>query len=254
MPRQYPPELLPPLEMMRFVLGAGNFRTFENIGQRFLEHFRELCNLLPHEHVLEVGSGVGRMAIPLTAYMSAEGRYDGFDIVPDAVRWCTDHITARHPTFRFAMADLYSEFYNPTGSTSAEDFAFPYADEQFDFVFLTSVFTHLLPAGAMNYLRESRRVLKRGGRCFATFFLFDGDTLGLIESGATDVAFPHDHGLYKVQSEEKPEGVVAYREDWVIQSFERAGLTIRTPIHLGTWTGRERELTYQDAVVADRPL
>lgn len=35
------------------------------------------------------------------------------------------------------------------------------------------MFTHLSPADRDNYLREIRRVLRPGGRCFATFFLLD---------------------------------------------------------------------------------
>ena len=47
----------------------------------------------------------------------------------------------------------------------------PFADDSFDFVFLTSVFTHMMPHESAHYLREIGRVLAPGGRCVSTWFL-----------------------------------------------------------------------------------
>jgi len=42
----------------------------------------------------------------------------------------------------------------------------------------------LLPESMRHYLSEVSRVLKRGGRCFITFFLINEESLGMIEAGA----------------------------------------------------------------------
>lgn len=98
------------------------------------------------------------MAAPLAAYLSKEGSYEGLDIVVQAVRWCSENITPRYPNFRFVHADIYNKSYNPEGKITAHQYAFPYGEASFDFVFLTSVFTHMLPADVENYLHQVSRV------------------------------------------------------------------------------------------------
>ncbi|MGI9020287.1 MAG: class I SAM-dependent methyltransferase [Solirubrobacterales bacterium] len=44
-----------------------------------------------------------------------------------------------------------------------------YDNESFDLVFHASVFPHLLPDAAWNYVRKTARVLRPGDTCFATF-------------------------------------------------------------------------------------
>jgi len=64
--------------------------TFYNIflrGRLFLPHLIELGELKPTHTVLDVGCGIGRVAIPLTKFLS-EGMYYGFDIVPSAITRC----------------------------------------------------------------------------------------------------------------------------------------------------------------------
>ena len=114
------------------------------------------------------------MALPLTRYLSSQGEYYGFDPTAD-VAWCTEHITSRYPNFHFEVADLHNEFYNPKGKYSPENFSFPYQDDSFDFIFLTSVFTHLFPDALSNYF-EITRVLRQGGRSFITYLLMNADS------------------------------------------------------------------------------
>src|SRR4029079_17934996 len=130
--------LVPPRHLRAYV-GAGEFF---GIGYEFLEYFK-VSGLKPSDRVLDVGCGIGRMAIPLTTYLST-GSYDGFDIVPHGIEWCQEKVTPLFPNFRFRHADIWNKMYNPTGTLKVSKFAFPYPNETFDFVFLTSVFTHML--------------------------------------------------------------------------------------------------------------
>jgi len=59
----------------------------------------------------------------------------------------------------------------PGGQINPKKFVFPYADSSFDLVFLTSVFTHMLPEDVKRYMEEISRVLKSGGRSVVTYFL-----------------------------------------------------------------------------------
>lgn len=67
----------PPDELVQGIGGAWW------IGEHFLGHFRNLCDLKPGEVVLDVGCGVGRMAVPLTGFLSPKGRYEGFESYVD---------------------------------------------------------------------------------------------------------------------------------------------------------------------------
>ncbi|MBD0361051.1 MAG: class I SAM-dependent methyltransferase, partial [Nitrososphaeraceae archaeon] len=140
--------VIPPKRMTSLV-GDGDF---EEIGRDLLHSLIEIAGLKPNERVLDVGCGIGRVAIPLTYYMKGNGCYEGFDIVPHEIKWCKKNITSRYSNFHFQLADIYNGVYNPAGKYKASNYKFPYKDESFDFVFLTSVFTHMLTEDMENYL------------------------------------------------------------------------------------------------------
>ena len=56
---------------------------------------------------------------------------------------------------------------------SATQFTFPYKAKSFDVIFLFSVFTHMLPDEIEHYLKEISRMLKPGGICLTTLFLYE---------------------------------------------------------------------------------
>jgi ubiquinone/menaquinone biosynthesis C-methylase UbiE len=177
--------LTPPRNLM-FV--GGDFKA---VGREFLGHFVEIGGLQPDDRVLDIGSGIGRMAVPLTGYLSPQGQYRGIEIVEDGVRWCQNRITSRFPNFRFVRADVYNKLYHPAGRYQGAAYRFPFEDGSFDFVFLTSVFTHMFPADVTNYVSEASRVLRQGGRCFATFFLVTPESRSLIEQVKSTQPFQH---------------------------------------------------------------
>jgi SAM-dependent methyltransferase len=230
-------------------VGGGDFRRS---GRRFVGFFREFGKLRPEERVLDVGCGVGRMAAPLTEYLSEKGSYEGFDIVREGIKWCQKAITHRFPNFRFRVADLYNKTYNPKGRFKAIDFPFPYPDESFDFVILTSVFTHMLPADTDHYLAEIARVLSPGGRCFATFFLLNVESLKLIEEGKSSRLMAHALPGCRVDNADVPEDAVGYPEDDARGLLLKHGLEVCEPVRFGKWCGRAEWTSYQDIVIAEK--
>jgi SAM-dependent methyltransferase len=233
--------------MVTFI-GGGDF---EKIGQEFMVHFVKLGGLTPDDVVLDVGCGAGRMAFPLTRFLSGTGRYEGFDIAREEIAWCRKHITASFPAFRFQSVDLYNSVYNPGGVLQPSTFRFPYSDRTFSFIFLTSVFTHLLPRELEHYLEEIGRVARPGARALITFFLLNEESRRLIDAGQSTLPFHHDVGGALTTNPEKPETAVAYAEPEVRRLFERCGFTV-TGVHYGSWCGRTEHVSYQDIVVAER--
>lgn len=238
-------ELLPSVFLQNYV--GGDYRK---VGEEFFRYFVELAGLRPHESVLDVGSGSGRMAVPLTVYLSDEGAYEGFDISAEAVRWCRERITASFPNFRFQVSDIYNAAYNPQGKYPASEYRFPYADHTFDFVFLTSVFTHLLQRDMEHYFSEIARVLKPGGRCLITYFLLNEESIPLLEGGRSILNFAEGDEIYRTINRSRPEDAVAYDERFIRNLYEKYGLIISEPVYYGSWCEREKFLSLQDMVLA----
>jgi SAM-dependent methyltransferase len=238
---------LPPW-WLRDVGGAD----FEAVGQEFLGLFKQLAALQPHEQILEIGCGSGRMVYPLTGYLNQEGNYTGMDVTADSITWCQRKITPRYPNFRFLQADLYNKRYNPSGRFLAKDYTFPFEAENFDFIFLTSVFTHLLPDDTTNYLQEVTRLLRSGGRALITFFLLNEKQQKLATEGRNEINFKYGSGPYRTRSEIVPESAIAYDEAYLRQLVSKCGLEISEPIHYGTWSGRAEGLSFQDILLVRR--
>jgi SAM-dependent methyltransferase len=238
--------LTPPRRLM--FVGDGDYRQ---IGQEFLGHFVELGHLRPTDQVLDVGSGIGRMANPLTGFLDG-GSYEGFDIVPEGVEWCTRQISSRFPHFRFQLADIRNAAYHPRGTQQAADYRFPYPDGTFDFAFATSVFTHMRPPEVTRYLQEIARVLRPGGRCLLTFFLSNASSLEGIASGASAIDFRHQLDGFRTSDRRTPEAAIALPEAFIRDLYESAGLELEEPIRFGSWSGRASFLSYQDIWLAQK--
>src|SRR5260370_2586297 len=236
-------ELVPPRHL-NFV-GDGDF---EANGEEFLRHFVELGGLRPEGRVLDVGSGIGRMARPLTKYL-VTGSYEGIDIVPLGIRWCQQHISSRHPNFRFQLADVYNLMYNPRGHFPPPEYRFPFEDREFDFTFLTSVFTHMLRRDMEHYLAEIARTLRPGGKCLATFFLLNKESHTLIIGGRSSLDFRFARDGCFVDDDRLPEHAFAFEAEDIFRLYRDLGFEIQT-VQPGVWCGRTEYLSFQDIVVA----
>ncbi len=237
--RMTPPERL-------IFIGPGDYRK---IGEEFFAYFRNLGGLKPGDRVLDVGCGIGRMAVPLTGYLTS-GSYDGLDIVPEGIDWCRKNITRKYPRFRFHLADVYNHHYRPQGQYRASEYRFPFDNAHFDFVFLTSVFTHMLPADMERYLSEIVRVMKPGGRCLLTWFLIDDEALAAIAQGRSTMNFVHAMEGFRTVDPGDPESCLAYDTDRVLELYTKHGLRIVPPIRYGSWFGRKDPVSYQDMIIA----
>ncbi len=213
---------------------------FESYGNAQFQCLQKYLNIRPHDFVLEIGCGAGRLAIPATHVVNASGGYLGIDIIEDSIRWCSENITRRYPHFRFHFEDVRSQIHNPAGVKDPASTVIPLPDGSVDRLFLSSVFTHMFPNGVRNYLREFRRVLKPQGIALSTMFLLNEGSRKAIQDGKTPFTFPHryeDPEYCWVQTLEHPEGAVAYDEADYIGMIRGSGMELcQSPVY-GTWSG-----------------
>ena len=244
-------DLTPPENLIRTV--GSTVADYRAVGQEFFDIFITYGGIIPTDRVLDVGCGCGRMALPLTRYLTT-GSYEGFDISSDAIEWCQNNITGQFQNFKFQLTDIHNSLYNPRGKYKAIDYKFPYPDRSFDFTFLTSVFTHMLPQDLEHCTREIARTLKPGGRAVITFFILNEESEKLIKTRPNKLSFPHSYadGQVRVGHLSNPEAEVAYPEATVRRVLEQSGLMLAEPIYFGSWCGREGTVTFQDLTVSER--
>ncbi len=207
----------------------------------------EIAGLRPEHRVLDIGCGIGNLAVALIGYLG--GTYDGIDVHQEAIAWCSRAITPLHPAFRFHYADVANTAYNPGAHSPAAAYRFPFPDHAFDVIFLASVYTHLLPDDASNYVSEVARLLAPGGFCVASYFLLDDERLKAIDAGLSFMPFQvvHPSRVCRLTSAVTPESAVAFDEGYVRQLHEQSGLRIRSLRRGEWWRGRAHD---QDVVVA----
>lgn len=239
---------LPEPEPQTVFVGDGDFRA---IGAEYLGHLVRIGGLEPGDRVVDIGSGLGRLAVPLTQYLRPSTVYVGVDPVRDGVAWCQKAISPVYPNFRFRHVDIAHPIYNPEGLLRGDLLVLPLGNASADFAMMVSVVTHLPPAEVAVYAREIARVLAPGGRCFITSFIMD-------ETAKSATA--RDPRRAFVREGEGPAwhvdgagglGAVAFDDGWLDGVLVAAGLK---PIWrgLGHWRGTPAA-HYQDIIVATKP-
>lgn len=232
----------------KIFIGPGNFRR---LGEKLRANFIEFGELKPSDRVLDIGCGIGRIAIPLTQHINKQGSYEGFDIVEEGIKWCTQKISPKFPHFHFRHVALKNDLYNLQTTQPATEFIFPYPDKSFDFVILTSVFTHMQIEEVRHYLHEISRVMDRNATCFATFFIIDAASLDFLNQSEKPF-FSYDEGDYMLHDRQVKDANIAFRLEALERMCAAAGLRIRK-FHPGWWAGRDRNtcIDFQDVLILE---
>ena len=239
---------LPPKRLLSRIGRSG----YEEVGREFFRIFTESAGLKAGDRVLDIGCGVGRMAVPLTRFLQPSAQYEGFDIDPELVAWCQRQISPRYPGFRFRYIDVKSRRYNPGGSGAGAQLSFPYPAASFDFVLAISVFTHVPPAVLERYVAEIERVLAPQGTLVATFFLMNDEARRMTAEGMARLPFRPSDGVCSYLKPDAPEDAVAYDETFVRHLLAERGLSVVEPVRAGSWCGRTQFLSYQDVLIVRR--
>lgn len=254
------PNLLPPPDVMGWE-GVHVLEDWFRWSEEWSVLLRTYGGLARDSSVLEIGCGLGRIAYALHWILADPGRNEGFEIVKSKVDFLQRGFQRVAPNFHFTWANLHNSYYNPEGETKAWEYRFPYEDERFDVVFAASVFTHMLPQTTASYVLETARVLKPGGRAMFSFFLLDHyrpaveRAPGFFARPDFDFDIPYeDYGdAFRINREEDPEYMTAYRTDLIERFAASAGLALCDSPLVGMWSGRMHWIGMQDLVVLAKP-
>jgi SAM-dependent methyltransferase len=203
-------------------------QRFVSEGQYLKKLLQRFANLAPDSNVLEIGCGCGRVPVALIDTFR-NGSYLGVDIDEISLQACQQNTLFDDKPFYFSLINVYNEIYNPSAEESAEFYHFPFSQEQFDVIFLFSVFTHMLPASVANYIKEISRMLNFGGRCLFSCFLMDYGHEG------RSISFPYRFDDHCLHLDSLPEKAVGYYLETLDKEFARNGMKrVGQPL-IGNW-------------------
>jgi len=213
---------LPPASLRMRIGGKiilFSHKFFIDSGTATIKDLSDRGFITPTSRLLEMGCGCGRNALALKGFLTGQGRYFGQDVDKSMIEWCSANLA--NEQFTFALADIYSEVYNPKGK-SVNEYRFPIDQNAIDTVFSISVFSHLLADDFNFYLRECKRVLALNGTLHMTLFLMD-----FIRSQLGDRwTFKFKRENCYIENERYPEAAVAYDLDYVKQMLIANGFEL----------------------------
>jgi ubiquinone/menaquinone biosynthesis C-methylase UbiE len=140
------------------VAGHTDEATLELTARGTIDMLKSTVGIGPHDVILEIGCGIGRVGLPLSKECL---HWVGADISSGMLRHAASRLGPRPNTTLVELATVGLQ-------------EFP--ADSFDLVYCTIVFMHLLEWDRFRYVEEAFRVLRPGGRCYVDNFTVDTET------------------------------------------------------------------------------
>jgi SAM-dependent methyltransferase len=225
---------IPPVELRKCGnMFHSNDAYYVATGIMEAERLADYHGLGPQASVLDIGCGVGRLAIGIEESPHTCRSYTGVDVDREAIKWAQTHLW-QNKKREFQFLDIANERYNPDGALKMDDgFRLPFVKGEFTIIYLYSVFTHLRCPDIKVYLREFKRLLSRNGSVFLTGF-FEPRCPPETENPKD---YPPRYGDTNMGALHR----VRINEGWLFDAVHEAGLDVAKYNHHSEWN-------YQSAV------
>jgi SAM-dependent methyltransferase len=228
----------------------------------------EICASILLRHVpvgsdtrlLDLGAGIGRVALAILRQRPQLRSLTGFDIIPRLVQFCQANISSQFSNVNFELLTERNAHYeryqgNVEGRSRAELIA-AYAGS-IDSVYAFSVFTHVDVSDFVALLHFTGKLLKPGGRVLFTVFALTPFSRHQIATGRTSVPLPtvgyEQDGTVFIPNASDRLSFIGYDILRLEQMIVEAGL-IPSVIEYGDWRGDRLSATFQDVIVCRKPL
>lgn len=200
--------------------------------------------LRPEHSLLDVGCGIGRLAIPMTQFMTDEGAYFGLDINLSGIAWCHENLTQKYPNFEFAVINAKNQHYGHQyeyGNDTMQTASIPIKpDRRFDAACTFSLFTHLLWPEVDQYFRIVGPLLKRGAFFLSSLYLMTPAAKQGVAAGTSPFAFDLSQSgpTYTIKGTSYSHAM-AHDETTLLTLAKKHGMSLKCAVHYSGWpTGK----------------
>ncbi len=204
---------VPPAHLRLCGRALANEQVYIETARREARRLIADYGCLPESSILDIGCGHGRLLVGLLSEMSS-AHYVGMDVSPSVIQWCQRYFE-KWPKPQFVHLDIFNERYHIQGRELSGAFQFPLASASQDFIYLFSVFSHIVEHDMRIYLRDFKRLLRPDGRVIFTTF---------VEENVPNVSINPPNYIFK-----KCQGalhIVRYERKYLFEMVEDEGFQI----------------------------
>jgi FkbM family methyltransferase len=155
------------LPVTRSNQGLSDHKAYLDSGVEQINFLKEYHLISRNSKILDFGCGQGRLLNSLKYSKTKFSKYTGLDTSEDSIKWCQKYL-AKSNGIEFIHLPAENARYNPNVKGLKH---LPFENNEFDLIFLNSVFSHMLTDHITFYLSEFYKVLKNGGSLYLTAFI-----------------------------------------------------------------------------------
>lgn len=243
---------LPPQELMS-VIGSPDADHFLGNMQLFAHEILVRCHGTRRSHILDIGSGCGRLSLPFSRYLGPAGRYVGIDVWEQANDWCRTHTSESDAQVAFFTQAVRNNYYFEPDNGKANDFRMEaLADNSFDVGVALSVFNHLKKNDVLAYISELSRVLKPGAAAYITGFVIDDAFFEYVARSGLHTQVKEDaqeRGCYYAYALQ--DFFAGFTLPVWYEMFRAHGLRVAC-FETGSWAEKKGARLYQDSFIVEK--
>lgn len=243
---------LPPQQLMN-IIGSPNTDHFLGNMQLFAQEILVRCHGTRRSHIVDVGSGCGRLSLPFSRFLGSAGRYVGIEVWEQANDWCRAHMQDVVADVSFITQAARNNYYFEPDNGMDNDFRMEQlASDSFDVGVALSIFNHLKKKDVLAYISELSRVLKPGAAAYITGFVIDDAFFDYVARSGLHTQVREDaqeRGCYYAYTLQ--DFFAGFTLPVWYEMFRAYGLRVAC-FETGSWAEKKGARLYQDSFIVEK--